>query len=129
MRWKNKRRSQRVDDRRGRGIAKGGAKLSGGVVIIAIIIAVITGQNPLTLLCGVMQQDGGQSQQVEIPQRQSPAQQQQADFSSVILASTEDVWTAIFKQQGQQYPAPTMVLFDGRVQSACGVNSEAVGPF
>jgi len=129
MRWKNKRRSQRIDDRRGRGIAKGGAKLSGGVVIIAIIIAVITGQNPLTLLGGVMQQDGGQSQQVDIPQQQSPAQQQQADFSSVILASTEDVWTQIFKQQGQQYPAPTMVLFDGRVQSACGINSEAVGPF
>lgn len=129
MRWKNQRRSQRVDDRRGRDIAKGGAKLSGGVIVIAIIIALITGQNPLTLLGGMMQQNESQSQQIDIPSQTSPEQQQKADFSSVILASTEDVWSQLFKQNGQQYPPPTMVLFDGQVQSSCGINSEAVGPF
>lgn len=129
MRWKGQRRSQRVDDRRGQSLAKGGAKLSGGVIVIALIISVITGQNPLALLGNMMQQGDPQTQSVNIPKQQSPQQQQQADFSSVIFASTEDVWTQIFKQSGESYPAPTMVLFDGQVSSGCGVNSEAVGPF
>ncbi len=129
MRWKDQRRSQRVDDRRGQGFAKGGAKLSGGVIVIALIISVITGQNPLTLLGNMMQQGDPQTQSVNVPKQQSPYEQQLADFSSVVFASTEDVWTQIFKQSGESYPAPTMVLFDGQVSSGCGVNSEAVGPF
>jgi len=131
MRWKGQRRSTRVEDRRGRGgVVKGGAKLSGGVIILAIVFAVITGQNPLSLLGGMMQ-GGTQSgqQQVQIPQQQSPADRENAEFSSVIFASTEDIWTKIFQQAGQTYQPPSMVLFDGQVQSRCGINSEAIGPF
>ncbi len=131
MRWKGQRRSTRVEDRRGRGgMVKGGAKLSGGMIILAIIFAVITGQNPLSLLGGMMQ--GGApsgQQQVQIPQQQSPADRENAEFSSVIFASTEDIWTKIFQQAGQTYQPPSMVLFDGQVQSRCGINSEAIGPF
>ena len=131
MRWKGQRRSTRVEDRRGRGgMVKGGAKLSGGMIILAIIFAVITGQNPLSLLGGMMQ--GGApsgQQQVHIPQQQSPADRENAEFSSVIFASTEDIWTKIFQQAGQTYQPPSMVLFDGQVQSRCGINSEAIGPF
>ena len=131
MRWKGQRRSTRVEDRRGRGgLVKGGAKLSGGMIILAIVFAFITGQNPLTLLGGMMQ--GGApsgQQQVQIPQQQSPADRENAEFSSVIFASTEDIWTKIFQQAGQTYQPPSMVLFDGQVQSRCGINSEAIGPF
>jgi hypothetical protein len=131
MRWKGQRQSTRVDDRRGSGgVVKGGAKLSGGMIVIAIIYAVITGQNPLSLLGGMMQQNTGTNQQqVNIPKQQSAAEQESAEFSSVIFASTEDIWQQVFSQAGQQYQPPSMVLFDGQVQSRCGVNSEAVGPF
>jgi hypothetical protein len=131
MRWKGQRQSTRVDDRRGSGgVVKGGAKLSGGMIVIAIIYAVVTGQNPLSLLGGMMQQNTGTNQQqVSIPKQQSAAEQESAEFSSVIFASTEDIWQQVFSQAGQQYQPPSMVLFDGQVQSRCGVNSEAVGPF
>ncbi|WP_395374032.1 neutral zinc metallopeptidase [Marinicella sp. W31] len=130
MRWKHRRKSSYVDDRRGKKIARGGAKLSGGMIIIALIYAVVTGQNPLSLLGNVMNTGGQTSrQEVEIPQQRSPQEREQADFASVILASTEDIWKKIFSESGQQYKIPQMVLFDGQVRSACGVNSEAVGPF
>ncbi|TDR20421.1 KPN_02809 family neutral zinc metallopeptidase [Marinicella litoralis] len=131
MRWKGQRKSTRIDDRRGKGgVVRGGAKLSGGMIIIALIYAVVTGQNPMSLLGSIMQQGGGSSQQqVQIPKKQSAQEQENADFSSVIFASTEDIWQQVFAKSGQQYQVPTMVLFDGQVQSRCGVNSEAVGPF
>ncbi len=129
MRWKNQRRSTRIDDRRGRSIAKGGIKLSGTFVVIALIYAAITGQNPLNLLSLINQTDTGQSRQIPIPRQQSEQEKEQADFSSVIFASTEDIWTQLFAQSGQQYKPPSMVLFDGQVQSRCGINSAAVGPF
>ncbi len=131
MRWKGHRRSTRVDDRRGRGgVVKGGAKLSGGMIIIALIYAVVTGQNPLSLLGNIMQQGGSTNQQqVQIPKQQTAAEKEQAEFSSVIFASTEDIWNQVFSRSGQQYQPPSMVLYDGQVQSRCGINSEAVGPF
>mgnify|MGYP003893422885 CR=1 FL=1 len=54
---------------------------------------------------------------------------EEQQFSKVVLASTEDVWGRIFSASGEQYPAPTMVLFSGAVQSACGGATSAVGPF
>jgi len=50
-------------------------------------------------------------------------------FASKVLADTEDTWTELFAQTGQRYPQPTLVLFTDAVQSACGTNSSAVGPF
>ena len=51
------------------------------------------------------------------------------DFVSVVLADTEDTWQQIFREQGGTYREPTLVLFSGRVNSACGMASAAVGPF
>lgn len=129
MRWKNLRRSNRVEDRRGRGVVRGGTKLSGTMIVIGIIYAVVTGQNPLALLGNMMSSGNVSQQRIQIPKQSSQAEQQLADFSSAIFASTEDVWQHIFANAGQQYQAPKMVLFDGQVKSACGINSEAVGPF
>lgn len=129
MRWKRGRRSSNIEDRRGRGVA-GGMKMGGGMIIVVIIIGLVTGQNPLQLLSQL-----GGSGPTSSPSTgastapRSPQEQEQADFVSAVLASTEDVWTEIFRSRGQQYQQPVLVLFDNRVQSRCGVNSEATGPF
>lgn len=133
MRWRGQRKSSNVDDRRGRGgIARGGAKLSGWMIIAAIIFAVVTGKNPLSLL-GMMGNSpfsgSTTTQRSTPPAQRSAAEQELAEFASTILASTEDAWGKEFKRRGATYPVPQMVLFDGQVQSRCGVNSEAVGPF
>lgn len=51
------------------------------------------------------------------------------DFVSVVLASTEDIWEKEFQKAGRRYPQPNLVLFTGRVQSACGLAGSATGPF
>ncbi len=131
MRWKGQRQSSNVEDRRGRGgrIARGGGKMGIGTIVVVLIISVITGKNPLTLF----QMVGG-SQQSSQPQNSSPVQRSAAEqelalFAKTVLASTEDAWNAEFKRRGSQYKAPGMVIFEGNVQSACGVNSEQTGPF
>jgi uncharacterized protein len=39
------------------------------------------------------------------------------------------VWSQRFQAAGETYPAPTLVLFENRVQSACGIAGSASGPF
>ncbi|VAW34868.1 YpfJ protein, zinc metalloprotease superfamily [hydrothermal vent metagenome] len=132
MRWRGQRQSSNVEDRRGRGgrIARRGGKMSIWTILIVIVISVVTGKNPMSLL----QMVGG-SQQDTMPQNSAPvtqrsaAEQELAAFTKTILASTEDAWSAEFKRRGSNYPAPGMVLFEGNVRSACGVNSERTGPF
>ena len=68
---------------------------------------------------------GSQPQQT-VPAELTEQEKQLTEFVSVVLADTEDVWNTLL--QGQ-YREPTLVLFDGRVASACGLNSSAVGPF
>ena len=62
-------------------------------------------------------------------QQISPQEQQLAEFESVVLADTEETWHTVFAEQGAQYQEPTLVLFTGRVNSACGMATAAVGPF
>jgi len=59
----------------------------------------------------------------------SKANDEQAEFVSAVLASTEDVWSSIFKKYGATYAAPKLVMFTDYVQSACGMTSAAAGPF
>ena len=130
MRWKGQRQSSNVDDRRGRGgrIARGGGKMSIWTILIVIVISVITGKNPLTLfqMVGGSQQSAQSSTQAV---QRSAGEEQLAAFAKTILASTEDVWTAEFRRRGSTYQVPGMVMFEGDVRSACGVNSESTGPF
>lgn len=121
MQWKNLRRSGNVEDRRGSGgrIAVGGI----GTIVIALIIWILGG-NPLEFLGSSGQ--GGNSENVatEIPENDTVAQ-----FVSVVLAETEDVWDSIFRSEGQTYVQPKLVIFRNTIQSACGMASEASGPF
>lgn len=138
MRWKGRRGSSNIDDRRSRGggmrvprgrrvRAGGGLGLTGILVVVGI--AWLTGVNPLTLLA---QLDGGSGYQPAPSQGQrqtSAADTETAQFVSVILADTESTWGEIFRNGGGAYPEPTLVLFSGSVSSACGYASAATGPF
>lgn len=102
-------------------LTKGGLGL-GGIVII-VVISLILGKNPLTLLeqTGVTTGDYTTEQAVEL----SPQQEEQKQFVSTVLADTEDVWHKLMSN----YQEPTLVLFSNQVESACGMASSASGPF
>ena len=127
MRWRDKRRSENVEDRRGRGMVGGGLKIGGVFGFIAVIIVMLLGGDPRALLQLI-----GQSQ-ASAPSQPTQGPQQQPDeiseFLRVVMASTEDVWTPLFRQDGQPYQPPTLVIFDDQVQSACGIQGSATGPF
>lgn len=126
MRLDGRRESRNVRDVRGKGGRNAGIGL-GGLVIVGIITWLLGG-NPLD----VIRQTGGLeaitgSQQTEyVPTAEEEAL---AKFSKQILAGTEDVWTAEFRRMGLEYEPPTLVLFTGNVQSACGGATSSTGPF
>ena len=123
MEWQGRRESDNVDDRRG--IGGTGLALGGGATVLAVIVCLVFGIDPRVVLQG-----GGGSAPISSRQPASPQAQEQAKrFVAVVLADTEDVWNEQFRKMGRQYQEPRLVLFSGRVQSACGFASDAVGPF
>ncbi|MFK7914501.1 MAG: neutral zinc metallopeptidase [Pseudomonadales bacterium] len=132
MKWRGGRRSTNVEDRRGapvsRGVKVGGG--IGGLGIVAAIVMVLLGGDPMQLLGQLLGGGGGAVQQAPAQRTQNSAQSDAlAEFASVVLADTETTWQALFKQYGSQYREPTLVLFEQQVNSACGRNSSATGPF
>jgi predicted metalloprotease len=124
MKWLGGRESSNVDDRRGMS-AGGGVAIGGGIIgVIYLIFQLLTGSGGGS--DSPMQYPG---QGVEMTQEQKAADDKRAQFVKVVLGYTEDVWGELFKQQGQQYQEPTLVLFRNSVQSACGMASSASGPF
>lgn len=127
MRWKKGRRSQNVDDRRGQAVRRG-AGLGGGAIIIALLAAVLLGQDPTTVLSQIGGLSGGGNSSA--PAQRSAAEDEAADFVSVVLGDTELVWQKVFQQHGAQYRPPTLVLYTGQTQTdACGLGQAAAGPF
>jgi uncharacterized protein len=127
MRWEGQRESENVEDRRGMGI-RGGAGLGCGGLLLVLGIAVLTGKDPaqiLRLLQGAQEQAPAETRSPERP----PATDRLGRFASVVLADTEDTWSAVFREAGSRYVPPKLVLFDGAVESACGMTTSAVGPF
>lgn len=137
MRWQGRRESSNVDDQRG---SSGGGGFSnfggglprglfskGGLIVIVIILAIswFTDTNPLTLLSQLS--GGGNSVPIEQsqPYQGTAAEEELASFVKVVLADTEDVWNALM----DDYRNPTLVMFTGSVQSACGQASASSGPF
>ncbi|UWQ16597.1 neutral zinc metallopeptidase [Jannaschia sp. M317] len=129
MRWRGRRGSSNIEDRRGRGGGRAGAGMAGGLggfgLIAVLLIGWFFGIDVSPFL-------GGQGQGPTVTQSAPPsaAEQQEAQFVSVVLADTEEVWAEIFQRQvdGPYRPA-TMVLFSGVTQSPCGGASGATGPF
>ena len=97
-----------------------------------VVVSVLLGKNPIEML-GLIQQSGvadvisGGSN--EAAGTAPPVDDREAEFVARILGDTEDVWGAIFQQSGQRYAQPKLVLFAGRVSSACGGATSATGPF
>lgn len=129
MRLDGRRQSSNIDDRRGRsgrGVAVGGGI---GAVIIAALIAWISGGNPLDV---VMQNAGslmGGDATEQTAYTPTAEEEELAQFASTILAGTEDVWAEQFRKMGRTYEPPKMVFFTGSVQSGCGGASSSMGPF
>ncbi len=127
MRWQDREQSSNVEDRRraspGRVIKSGGLG-----TIVLLVIMYFMGADPRTLLNVALQnvsvQDDSSSSAPP-----SPEQDELARFVSVVLADTEKVWNEQFRLMGRQYREPQLVLFTGRVRSACGLASAATGPF
>lgn len=127
MQWSGRRQSGNVDDQRGAGGgSRGGLPIKGGLglVVIVIIIGLITGKNPLSLL-QQMPIDSGPSVSQTEPYQATAEEEELAQFVKVVLADTEDVWNQLL----DDYREPTLVLFTGSVQSGCGSADASVGPF
>ena len=128
MRLDGRRESENVEDRRGMGT---GTKLGlGGIggLIIAGLITLLMGGN----IGDVLQQAGGMAIQNDGGNQTEFTQEEEelAKFSRQVFASTEDIWAQIFKEYGiGQYPVPTLVLYTGATQTACGQGQAAMGPF
>ena len=128
MRWQLGRRSQNVEDRRGSS-GRGTVAVGGGVgVLIMAVVAMLLGVDPRIVLEQTASIDNPPYSDTTATRR-SPEEDKLADFVSVVLGDTEDTWNSLFQQMGKDYREPTLVLFSGTVQSACGYAQAAAGPF
>ncbi len=126
MRWQGKRTSDNVEDRRGisgKRLAVGGGL--GGLVVL--ILYFLLGGNPDQI-----------TQTLQIEETASPSaagqplsakDKEMGDFVSVVLADTEDIWRTLFREIGQDYREPRLVLFTDQVSSGCGYAGAVSGPF
>jgi uncharacterized protein len=148
MKWEGRRQSDNVEDRRGQGgglpggLGRGGFRSPGGgmrvargggistIIIMIVLFFVLKscGIDPTGMLTGEGLPGGSTTQEQASP-RTTAQTDKMTQFVRTVLAETEDTWSGIFQANGEQYPAPTMVLFDGQVKSACGFASAASGPF
>jgi predicted metalloprotease len=120
MKWLGRRGSGNIDDRRG---MSGGGMAIGGGTIILVILGLLFGGDPQSIINQVSQNQPVQEGKVGSPQDDA------GKFADVVLADTDELWTEVFRENGKQYERPTMVLFDDLVASACGSASSATGPF
>jgi predicted metalloprotease len=149
MRWQGRRQSENVEDQRGMGPVGGGGMLGGrgvrvggfgiGGTLIILLLGLIFGFDPSFLLNGGYVDEApaprsspnnpGTTNPARMPTARSGAEGDLADFVSVVLAETEDVWGNIFSQSGRRYEEPVLVLFSNAVQSGCGSARSSMGPF
>jgi predicted metalloprotease len=132
MRMEGREESENVEDRRGMRIPGGRGTGVGCLGLLAVIvIAMLTGADPQKLLglLGLVQQMTPPAVEQQVPAGPLPPDDPQARFVAQVLKGTEEAWGQVFSRGGNSYEKPILVLFDGRVESACGLTSAAVGPF
>ncbi len=127
MRWQGRRASENIEDRRRAG---GPVAVGGGLMtLVIILVLVFMGMDPIQALKLAPQIAPPAAAPPAAGQR-PPADDQLKQFVSVVLADTEEIWSQLFTEAfGRRYAPPKLVLFSGRVSSACGLASAAVGPF
>ena len=124
MDWQGRRQSGNIEDRRGGGGMARPAGIGGIGLLIVILIGIFFGVD-LSPLLG----PGGPVVTESAPSGPNEIDDPQEGFVAVVLAETEDVWGALFKQSNLQYTEPKLVLFSGQTSSACGFAQSAMGPF
>ncbi len=141
MRWRGRRTSSRIEDRRGRrgggfgggfgggGMRGRGMRIGGVGAIVILVIGLLLGIDPAVLM-GVIGGGGGGAIPTQTAQTgPNTIDDEMEEFVAVVLADTEAVWETAFREMGEVYDPPSLVLFSGAVSSACGTASSAVGPF
>jgi uncharacterized protein len=125
MKWKGREQSGNVEDRRGTGTGK---MVAGGTIgtIVIVVIVWLLGGNPEQLINN-LQVPGTENTAVDSSVIR--AEEELSQFATVVLKDTEDIWHLLFSRMGKTYSEPTLVLFSGSVESACGYSSSATGPF
>jgi predicted metalloprotease len=128
------RESENVEDRRGEGPVGGGGRglplgrVGIGTVVVALVASYFLGIDPSVVL-GVL---GGMQGPPTVQAPSGPAKKptdQAGRFVSVVLADTEDTWTALFRERGRTYQPPKLTLYARSYPTACGTGSAAAGPF
>ncbi|MBN2481822.1 MAG: neutral zinc metallopeptidase [Bacteroidales bacterium] len=125
MKWKGREKSGNIEDRRG---MSGKSMVAGGTLgTLAIVVIVwLLGGNPSQLINSLQSTGSGYySDNTAVTE----AEAELAEFTAVVLKDTEDIWHSVFNASGATYREPTLVLFSGAVESACGYSGSATGPF
>ena len=129
MKWEERERSQNVEDRRRKKSVQTGLGIGVGTLILAFVIGLLGG-NPMDVISSAAQQPQQTQYETDPNAPVNQAEEELAQFVSVVLKETEDVWNKLFPEQlGKRYNEPNLVLFSGSVSSACGNASAATGPF
>jgi hypothetical protein len=123
-----RRRSSNIEDRRGMRPVRTGVGLSVGGVLFLLVLSLL-GINPLPFLGVATKPQQVEMQQADQPYQESAQEANMRQMTEVVLADTEDTWSAILPKYGVQYVEPKLVFFTGMVASACGTAQSAVGPF
>ena len=122
--------SKNVEDRRGaRGGMVRGGQIGGLGLIVVVIAALLFGVDPRQLIDQSGMQPSGSATDTGQPYQESQDEAVLRERSAKVLRSTEIVWNDYFGKNGQQYPAPGLVLYSGSDQSACGAAQAGMGPF
>jgi len=121
------RQSDNIEDRRGFG---GPLAAGGGIgTVVLLLLALFFGFDPRVILQGDAPTSPPTTQQAPSPSASPRGHDDLRDFVATVLADTEDTWRALFSRMGREYRDPKLVLFNGAVQSACGIAGAATGPF
>ena len=129
MKWQGGRKTGNVEDRRG---MSGGQKLAFGGIggVIVLIVGLLMGGDPAQILQQIQQGGGITTTQQDEEFVSTPEEDRLIEFSKVVLTSTNEVWQHIFKEAGQDYPDPTLLVYrDAYETGGCGVGHSAYGPF
>lgn len=149
MRWRGKRKSSNIEDRRNMRVSGIGGSGGGGGGLLrllptvfkflgfkgtAILVVGIGAYGLFTgnlgsMLGGLGLNQGSTTSMSSEPLRETAEEKELVDFVSVVLGDTEETWNTLFREKGKTYKEPRLVLFRGSVKSACGMADAAMGPF
>ncbi|CAM4114389.1 neutral zinc metallopeptidase [Gillisia hiemivivida] len=125
MKWKGRRKSSNLEDRRGSSTG-GKVAVGGGIIgLIFLAIQLFSGGDITETLQQLENQVPATTESRELTADEIESQ----EFINAVLVDTEDIWNKIFSENNINYQEPGLVLFTDGVRTACGGASAASGPF